>query len=179
MALLRSKVQCVTVSVPDEVSSMPPPTPAPAVPPIATFWVDLAIAEVEGSAALEQDTAPRGRPAIGDGQPGDAHAGAAADVKDPAGVVAADGQVVRSGAVDGHACAIRSGPLVSVMLWTEWANSMVEPLGAVERMARNEPAPLSSGLVTIKVLGNLLSSSDSSRSRTVRREWAALALSAP
>ena len=44
------------------------------------------------------------------------HAGAAADVEDPAGVVAADGQLVRPWAVDRHAVGDRQVALVSVMV---------------------------------------------------------------
>ena len=90
MASLSSKVLLVTVSAPDESSSMPPPNPAAGRIAKGLVVGQRAIADVEGSAALQQDAAPRVRQAFGDGQPGDAHAGAAADVKDPAGVVAAD-----------------------------------------------------------------------------------------
>ena len=51
---------------------MPPPNPAPAVPPIATLWETVQLLRLEGRAALKQDAAPRGRQAVGDGQPGDA-----------------------------------------------------------------------------------------------------------
>ncbi len=67
--------------------------------------VQRTIADAEGSAALVQDAAPHGSQTVSDGQPGEGHAGAAAHVKDPAGVVTADGQVLSPQPLDVQALA--------------------------------------------------------------------------
>ena len=55
-----------------------------------------------------------------------AHGGAAADLEDAAGIVAADGQLVRPGAVDRHAAGDRQFAAVSVMVpCSPGANAMV------------------------------------------------------
>ena len=65
MALLSSKVLPVTVSVPDEVSSMPPPNPPPAAVAEGLVVVQRAIADAEGSAVLDDAAAPRSpRPSL-------------------------------------------------------------------------------------------------------------------
>jgi hypothetical protein len=52
---------------------------------------------------------------------------------------------------------IGRSPDVSVMEWTEWANSMVSPLTALEIAARSDPGPLSAPDVTMT--GETLTSS--------------------
>src|SRR5262249_1715885 len=69
------------------------------------------VVEVDGGADLVQDAAAAlpgrvrraCRGAVRDGQTGDGHGRVVADVKDAAGVVAADGQLVGARPVDGHA----------------------------------------------------------------------------
>ena len=166
MALLVSKVLLVTVSASGRVvlDAAAEPTPPSRIAEGLVVG-QRAIADAEGSAALEQDAAPRGRQAVGDGQPGDGHAGAAADVKDPAGVVAADGQLVRPGPL-----------MVTLSLDRQFAarqrDGAVQPgrerdgIVAGQDARPQRWAPLSARLATVKVLSKLRSSSPSRRGRT-------------
>ena len=63
-----------------------------------------------------------------------------------------------------------SSPLVSVMVWMPFANSIVAPLGAAAIVSRNEPGPLSALLVTIRGLSTVRSSRTSSLG-TEDRRW--------
>ena len=63
-----------------------------------------------------------------------------------------------------------SSPLVSVMVWMPFANSIVAPLGAAAIVSRNEPGPLSALLVTITGLSTVRSSRTSGLG-TEDRRW--------
>ena len=91
-----------TTAVPS-LSSPPPKTSTASEAAVAVLSVSDAVIEGQGGPGLVEDAAPAeaadGRP-VGDRQVGDGHGRVVADVEDPTGVVAADGQPVLAGAGD-------------------------------------------------------------------------------
>ena len=170
MALLQSKVLSVTVSAPVEVSSMPPPNPPPAALPRASLPVTTQLLMLKAALPASRMPPPSvARPSV---------------MVSPEMVTLALPLMLKTWLellplTDNLSA---PGPLIvtlfvigrslfSVMVpCSPLAKSMVSPLLASAMADRNEPAPLSDRLYTVKVLSKLLSSSPSRRGRTDRRE---------
>jgi hypothetical protein len=175
MALLASKVLFVTVSFPDELSSMPPPKPPPPMPLLTAIpWASLPVSTqlLRLRAALSSSRMPP------------------PEIARPPVMVSPEmltlalplTSKIRLASLPLTASLFAPGPsIVTLWLIGSWrvsvmvpcssgAKSMVSPLPAAAMADRREPAPLSNRLVTGKVLGKFLSSSTSRRGRSERRD---------
>ena len=109
MALLASKVLLVTVSAPDELSSMPPPNPPGPCQQLPRASLSVSVQLLRLRAALPSSRMPPpvvARPSVMV-SPAMVTLALPLMSKIAAGVVAADGQLVRPRAVDRHAVADR------------------------------------------------------------------------